>query len=183
MDHYTEIQVLADPEFKETTLMNAVFSKLHRALVKHKNLEIGLSFPNFGNTLGEKLRLHGSFSDLKCLMGESWLRGLKDHTVVTAINACPETKGFILTRRIQTKSSAERLQRRSIVKGWLTPAEAKERIAKTSSKKLRLPYVEITSSSTGQRFRLFIEQVPVTKPSPGKFSRYGLSLGATIPWF
>ena len=33
MNYYWEIRVLPDPEFKETVLMNALFAKLHRALV------------------------------------------------------------------------------------------------------------------------------------------------------
>ena len=45
MDHYVDIQVLPDPEFLETTLMNELFSKLHRALGKHGQGKIGVSFP------------------------------------------------------------------------------------------------------------------------------------------
>lgn len=33
MDHYLDIRVLPDPEFSAQTLLEALFAKLHRALV------------------------------------------------------------------------------------------------------------------------------------------------------
>ena len=35
MDHYLDIRLLPDPEFPAPLLMNALFTKLHRALVSH----------------------------------------------------------------------------------------------------------------------------------------------------
>ena len=69
-------------------------------------------------------------------------------------------------------------------KGWVTREEANLKIADEREKTLSLPYLRIKSQSTQQLFRLFIEHGPVVKkPITGKFSTYGLSSVATIPWF
>ncbi|CRI67085.1 conserved hypothetical protein [Thiocapsa sp. KS1] len=50
--------------------------------------------------------------------------------------------------------------------------------------RLSLPWIEVRSTSTGQHFRLFIDQkVRPGPPVPGRFSPYGLSATATLPWF
>jgi CRISPR-associated endonuclease Csy4 len=50
--------------------------------------------------------------------------------------------------------------------------------------RLSLPWLEVRSTSTGQRFRLFIDQeIRPGPPVPGRFSPYGLSARATVPWF
>ena len=78
MDHYIDITVLPDPEFPATTLMNALFAKLHRGLVDHGARDIGISFPDVVQSkraLGPRLRLHGSNSSLDRLMTISWMHG------------------------------------------------------------------------------------------------------------
>ena len=72
MDHYIDITLLPDPEFPVTTLMNALFSKLHRGLVDHGGRDIGVSFPDIAKnkrSLGKRMRLHGSKESLERLMG------------------------------------------------------------------------------------------------------------------
>lgn len=47
-----------------------------------------------------------------------------------------------------------------------------------------LPYVQLRSASTGQRFCLFLALGdPEPNPVLGSFNAYGLSNTATLPWF
>lgn len=184
MDHYLDIKVLPDPEFAETVLMSALFSKLHRALVDVGQGQIGVSFPQAGKTLGNLLRLHGAASALARLMAENWLKGLRDYTETTGVKAIPQTVQYRLVKRVQVKSNVERLRRRSVSKGWKTEAEAIETIPLSNEKRSSLPFVQIKSNSTGQNFRLFILQEQIQDVAiEGTFSDYGLSDQATIPHF
>ena len=80
MDAYLELQLLPDPEFPPAMLMNALFAKLHRALVSHGEGRIGISFPDVGSgQLGQRLRLHGQAGDLEQLMAGNCLQGMRDH--------------------------------------------------------------------------------------------------------
>lgn len=184
MDHYLDITVLPDPEFVESTLMNALFAKLHRALVDVGQGKIGISFPCVNKTLGNCLRLHGSALALDRLMAENWLKGLRDYTQASAVQQVPENTQHRAVKRVQVKSSVERLRRRSVSKGWLSAEEAIESIPLTSEKKSKLPFLQLKSISTGQLFKLFIQQEKVQNVAvEGSFSDYGLSNCATIPYF
>ncbi|MDD3353509.1 type I-F CRISPR-associated endoribonuclease Cas6/Csy4 [Zoogloea sp.] len=187
MDHYLEIRLLPDPEFPATTLMNALFSKLHRALVGLGTEQIGVSFPDVQGrprSLGERLRLHGSAAALLMLKHSGLLKGMRDHVQLDDPVPVPEVTRHRVVRRVQSHSSPERERRRLIARKGLTPTEAMERIPDGRAELLDLPFVVLTSSSTGQQFRLFIDHGPVIdEPQVGVFSTYGLSPTATIPWF
>ncbi|MEQ9862636.1 type I-F CRISPR-associated endoribonuclease Cas6/Csy4 [Pectobacterium cacticida] len=184
MDHYIDIRVLPDPEFTAPQLMNALFAKLHRALGQRAEGDIGISFPDVGKTLGACLRLHGTAAALSALEQTAWLKGLRDYTQVSACHPVPDGVKFRTVRRVQVKSSAERLRRRSVKKGWLTEAEAAARIPDAVEKRSALPFVQIKSLSNGQMFLVLIEHGPLQEtPVAGRFSSYGLSAQATIPWF
>lgn len=187
MDHYIDITVLPDPEFPATTLMNALFAKLHRGLVDHGRRDIGVSFPDVvqsKRTLGPRLRLHGNRASLDRLMVIGWTQGMRDHIAVTAIRAVPSEAVHRIVRRVQAKSSPDRLRRRLVARRSITPEAAQAAIPDSVARMLSLPYVEIASRTTGQRFKLFIEHLE-PKPSavPGKFGTYGLSANVTVPWF
>ncbi|MCX8957821.1 type I-F CRISPR-associated endoribonuclease Cas6/Csy4 [Erwinia psidii] len=186
MDHYIEIRILPDPdlELSEARLMAALFSKLHRALVSAGEGGIGVSFPGAATTPGDRIRLHGSRAALSRLEALSWRKGLTDYTDYSGILPVPETAQYRIVRRVQCQSSAERLRRRSVRKGWLSEEEAKVRIPYAKERLLSLPYLRLKSLSSSQTFLLFIEQGPlVAEPVPGRFSAYGLSSQATVPWF
>ena len=59
MDYFIDIVVQPDQDMHENALMNLLYSKLHRALVKLKSDFIGVSFPGIGLKPGKQLRLHG----------------------------------------------------------------------------------------------------------------------------
>jgi CRISPR-associated endonuclease Csy4 len=185
MEFYKEIKLLPDPEFKETLLMNILFSHLHVALADKGNGGVGISFPHFDKTLGNVMRLHGTSQALERIEKLRWLKGLDDFMKDSDILQVPGNCSYRVVRRAQTKSSVERLYRRSVKKGWLTEAEAVIEIQKKQDKKLKFPFVQVKSQSTSKQFLLFIvhEKIKDT-PQTGKFSAYGLSMTkATIPWF
>lgn len=184
MDYYAQITVLPDPEFSTTTLLNAIFSKLHRELVDINNQSIGVSFPQHHKTLGNCLRLHGSESDLQKLMAKPWLRGLLDYTCVTEVMAVPKETQHRIVRRVHIKTSVERLYRRSVRKGWLNEDEAQRKVLITPNVITRTPFLTLTSGSNKQRYTLFVEHGPaLSSPSRGTFNNFGLSLDATVPYF
>lgn len=184
MDHYIDIRLLPDPEFHENFLMNALFSKLHRTLVTVSQLDIGVSFPDAKKSLGDTLRLHAKKERLVGLMELPWLKGMSDHTLVGHINEVPEGCSYRVIKRIQTRSSAERLRRRAMKRHNVDYQVACERYPCTVEKQLHQPFIQVKSQSTGKAFRLFIDQSTVAEnPVPGQFSAYGLSSHATVPWF
>jgi CRISPR-associated endonuclease Csy4 len=184
MQHYIDIKILPDPEFNATTLINALFAKLHRGLVTINAKDIGVSFPRVDKTLGDKLRLHGTIESLEKLMRLNWLKGLTDYTDISETKAVPNDCRYRIVKRVHSKSNVERLYRRSVKKGWLTEEEAAERALERKNQYLTLPYIQLTSNSSKHKFRLFIEHGElIDTPQAGEFSSYGLSTSATIPWF
>jgi len=184
MDHYQDIRVLPDPEFTASVLMNAMFAKLHRALVDAGRGEIGVSFPTAGKTLGDCLRLHGAAEALHRLADQNWLKGLRDYTDSSEIRPVPANARHRVVRRFQVANSMERKRRRSIKNGKCSEAEAIAAIPDVPVEKSTLPFVVLTSHSNGHRFHLLIEQMLVqTHAVTGKFSDYGLSQLATVPYF
>ncbi len=190
MDNYLNITLLPDPEFTTTVLMSALFSKLHRGLVTVATGRIGISFPAVDKAscgLGERLRLHGSSEALSQLMALPWLSGMSDHVRLGSIRTVPDGVQHRVVRRVQAKSNPERLRRRMMRRKGVSAQEALAAIPGNAAERLDLPYVTLSSHSTGQRLRLFIEHGPLLDtPIAGPFSSYGLSHrapAATVPWF
>ena len=187
MDRYLELRVLPDPEFAPTAVLNALFAKLHRTLALRGTGTVGLSFPGFHNakpTLGDRLRLHGTSAALEPLDDFQWLDALRDHLHTIGPAPVPQVDGYRIVRRVQVKSSPERLRRRLIARRGIPEADAKQAIPDEAARRSPLPYLTVTSGSTAQTFRIFVQHGPlVPEPVGGRFSAYGLSPAATIPWF
>ena len=188
MDYYLDITLLPDPEFSQNHLMDALFAKLHRALVAAVCGDIGISFPQVreqGTGLGTVLRLHGRVAQLNEMMAANWLTGMRDHTALSGVLAVPPTcTSFRVVSRIQAKSSPARERRRLMRRKGLTEEQAVARIPDNCAEVLQLPYVQMHSQSSGERFLLFVRHGPVqAAPAEGMFSAYGLSPTGTIPWF
>jgi CRISPR-associated endonuclease Csy4 len=181
MNYYIDIRVLPDPEFSTATLMNAVYSKLHKALVSSGQNDIGVSFPDAAKSPGALLRLHSGKEILESLMGQNWLKGLRDYVNETAITLVPDQAAFVRVKRVQSKQSASRL-RRAVKRNSLKEDQADLILANRLP--LKRPYFRLQSGSTGQHFPLFIGQSkPQKKAIEGIYSAYGLSQTATVPWF
>ena len=186
MDHYLDLSVMPDPEFRETTLLGALVSKLHRRLVALEADDIGISLPDHERAppLGSRLRIHGTRERLAMLMQEEWLGGMWGQLVIAPLRPVPAEVLHRGVRRRQYKTNAERLRRRRMRRHGETYEEVRQRIPDTVARKVKTPFLTINSSSSGQRFSLFLEHEPVqNKPSPGVFNTYGLSRKATSPWF
>ncbi len=182
MNYYQQFTLLPDPEFVETVLMNALMSKLHRALHDIGNGEVGVSFPNANKTLGSMLRLHGTLEALTCLDNSTWYKGMRDHCEISSIDAVPEITQWRKVSRRQPKVTASKL-RRNIKLGRCSEVQAQTLWAESEDKYLKGPFTQLKSCSSGQVFRLYIEQSEHDSAVRGSFNRYGLSGEATIPWF
>lgn len=190
MDHYVDIHLQTDPEFPAHQLMSALYAKLHRALVAQASTSIGVSFPGFEDDggkapyLGTRLRLHGQQTGLSALLASGWLLGMRDHVALTPELPVPVAAQHRAVRRVQVKSSPERLRRRLMRRQDLDEEAARQRIPDALAKLAHLPFVQLRSTSTGQAFRLFIAHGPLQPGTiSGEFNAYGLSQGATVPWF
>lgn len=179
--YYVDLKISSASLINENTLMGEVFFRLHKALVEVGHGEIGVSFPAAKITLGNQLRLHGNQTSLTRLLSRNWLQKLEEYVSLSSLKEIPKNIDYYTVKRVQCKSSAERIRRRFVRKGWLTEKEAQEKAIK--EQKIDLPFIKVKSQSTGQEFRIFIEQKRNEKPVIGKFSGYGLSSTTTIPWF
>jgi CRISPR-associated endonuclease Csy4 len=151
MDAYIDIRLLPDPEFPATTLMNVLFSKLHRGLVQHGEGAIGVSFPDVKDgcrTLGNRLRLHGTIETLRSFQQRDWLVGMHDHTAASAPAAVPKNARHRIVRRVQAKSNPERERRRLMTRKGITTEQAMQAIPDSTAEKLHLPYLVLQSQST-----------------------------------
>lgn len=187
MSHYIDIHLRTDPEFPAHQLMAALYAKLHRALVQLQTNSIGVGFPDYATApaaLGSTMRLVGPALELSRLMENDWLNGMRDHTELTPAVAVPAHAEHRSLRRVQAKSSPERLRRRQMRRHGLTAEQAQERVPDTAAELLHLPFVVFASSSTGQNFPVFLKLGPVVpERQTGTFNAYGLSTTATTPWF
>lgn len=184
MQFYCEIKVLPDPEASEPILVNNLMSKFHRILVTLKMKNVGVSFPNHAKTLGDTVRFHSDEQSLSQLLESNWLKGLRDYCDVSSILPTPNKVQYCTVSRVQSKSAYNK-RKRSVTKGWLTESEAEIKIDDNQQKKLKLPFFQVSSSSTQQNnVKLFVIHSKLQAvPSPGEFNSYGLSKTTTVPWF
>jgi len=187
MDHYINIILRPDPEVNVQQLMSVLFEKIHHALVDLKSTKIGVSFPHAAANkahLGDCLRLHGNQNDLNVLLKARGLTSFRDHLNVTEPCLVPISAQHCIVKRVQVKSSPERLRKRLMRRHNIDLSQAIERIPDKIAQVTKLPYISFSSQSTGQTFRLFINQSkPQTEQIIGEFNTFGLSQLATVPWF
>ncbi|MBP6599632.1 MAG: type I-F CRISPR-associated endoribonuclease Cas6/Csy4 [Giesbergeria sp.] len=187
LSHYIELHLRLDPEVAPTHLLAALYTRLHRALAAQGTTSIAVSFPDYSaerHTLGERLRLHGSEADLQPWATGEWLGSVRDHVNATPLLPVPADTQHRTLRRVQVKSSPERLRRRLMKRHSLTQEQASERIPDSLARTTPLPYVQLASTSTAQQFRLFLALGAAQEAAQtGCFNAYGLSTTATIPWF
>ncbi|VEG92576.1 type I-F CRISPR-associated endoribonuclease Cas6/Csy4 [Legionella spiritensis] len=183
MDHYSDISILPDPEFPVSVLMNALYSKLHKALCDLRSTSIGVSFPKYNILLGNVLRIHGKKVVLQELQDLNWLGGMNGYCALSPVLSVPAHTKFRTISRKQTTMSQSKL-RRLIKRSSIMEDEIKQYKAKMFSKVLDNPYVELVSGSNAQKHRRYIEFGElVDQPIPGEFDQFGLSKTATVPWF
>ena len=187
MDSYLDIELWPDPETAPNQLLSALYTKVHLALAARRATGIAVCFPGHQlkpPSLGSRLRLLGGQSELHGFAGTEWLGGIRDHVRVHAVAAVPANAVPRAVRRVQAKSSPERLRRRLMKRHELDAAQAIERIPDSAAEFVSLPFVQLRSGSSAQPFRLFISVGPaLPAATSGVFNAYGLSQTASVPWF
>lgn len=184
MNHYIDITVLSDAELNQSFLLNAVYSKLHKALHGLGSHVLGISFPSAQKNLGSIIRLHGEQADLEAIQALNALARLSDYCSVSEITPVPSgIKGYRTVYRKQPTMSAAKL-RRLVKRSSLTEREEQDYNDAMSLKRLNDPYLELQSSSNGHKHRRYIAFGELQGQSvAGKFDTFGLSKTATVPWF
>lgn len=191
MSHYIDIHLRPGPEFPAQVLLNALYAKLHKALVQLRTQGIGVSFPKHCDRhLGDLLRLHGSAEDLAALQTQPWLGAMRELVQASPITPVPVTAQHRNVRRVQVQSSLERVKRRLVKRllmgkgGIANDSPCKAQVVQVQStrslhqdeaeqfvenavqdkaaNKTKAPFIAMQSSSTGgQHFRLFIRHGPL----------------------
>ena len=191
LTHYLDMRLRIDPELDPALARSALFTRLHLYLVRTGSNDIAVSFPetvrNAGGEarkLGAVLRLHGDANALTPLAQPAAWGGAASVATIGTVTALPEKVSHHRIRRVQVDSNPERLMRRAMKrKGW-TEAQARENYAQAKVVHTALPFITLTSGSTGHPFRLFLDVgVPLSESCEGAFNAYGVSAEATVPCF
>lgn len=178
---YLDVVVRPDEETRASVLLSGLFEQVHRELAARRLTSVGVSFPeaNEEGGLGTRLRLHGREDEIRPLGEMPWLVRALDYYRTTPVRSVPDEHAVRVVRRLQPNLSAAKV-RRLLARKSVTPERAKELLEGRGE--LTAPYVQIRSGSSGQRFKLFFEQVPVEGASRDwRFNAYGF--GAGVPWF
>ncbi len=183
MEHYIDIKILPDEEVPVYFVRNKIYIKFHKVLFDLKSTGIGVSFPCYKVMLGDVIRLHGTEAKLAELQSSDWLGGLKSYCEVSPIQAIPADVSYRNVSRIQANMTEAKL-RRLIKRGSISPEEAKGYKAKMFKQGMDNPYLELESTSNGNKHRRYINFGELSDmPCPGDFDSFGLSKTATVPWF
>ena len=189
---YQEITIKPQPEIPLYFLWEKVYQQIHLSLVEMQDekgtVTIGVSFPEYDACqfqLGCKLRLFAedeqTLEQMRC---EKWLNRLKDYVFISPIKSVPEKlAGYACFKHIKLKGNKEKLARRRAKRKGETLQQALSHFDDFEEQQSKLPYINMTSQTTGQHFRLFIEKQMMEAPQTGLYSCYGLSNTTTVPLF
>jgi len=192
MSYYQEISLLPNADINLYFIWQKLYQQIHLALVENKNADntsaIGVAFPEYNTDkyfLGTKLRLFAEdIQSLEQMQCEKWLNRLKDYVHVFPIKPVPgKLAGYACFRHIKLKGNKEKQARRRAKRKGETLEQALSHFENFEEPRSRLPYINMTSQTNGQRFRLFIEKQAMEQPQIGLFSCYGLSNTTTVPLF
>lgn len=196
MKYYLDITLLPNDDVGHYFLWGKLYQQLHLALVEHnqsKDGAMGISFPHYSTKppqLGLKLRLFApNESELARLNIAKWLSRFSDYCHISSIKEVPEHTQFALFSRKHCQTNPERLARRRAKRKGETFEQAMQHFAGFKDDSSTLPFITMESLSSdsadgnSNRFRLIIEQKILPEHQPGNFNCYGLSKGATVPWF
>lgn len=208
--YYQEITCLPDHEISVGFVMGKVMDALHLGLVNlaagSLQCPIGLSFPEYRDRvataddkepgddssqvprsppIGSKIRLFSrQEEDLQRLGLSGQLERFSDYVHWTSLRLLErKVSKYATYDRRQPKSSRERLVRRQMKRKGLSESEARELYATFEPRDPRLPYLNMRSHSTGQRFRLYVERQLAEEADAWCFSTYGLSRSSSVPEF
>jgi CRISPR-associated endonuclease Csy4 len=183
MDSYIDVRLKPDAELREAELSSKVFTKFHKALATLGTNQIGISFPLVNYKLGKLFRIHSERVLLIQLQSLNWLGPLSGYCEVSEILTVPEQVKYRIVSAKRGNLSTSKL-RRLVARGTIDKDGEKRYKIKMLSHGFDNAYLDLFSSSTGQVYRKFFEFGTVKDEAvQGTFDSYGLSKGATVPWF
>ena len=193
MKNYQEITFRSDTDINQYFLWKKIFQKVHLKFVDLQDdsgmISIGISFPEYKYNnkavcLGSKLRLFAPDEDiLKSFNTQKILNYFSDYIHCTGIREVPKKYDHAIYWRQQPKSSVLRIARRKAKREGLSYKEALEKLKDFDEHRIKAPYINVKSHSSGHQFRLFIIKKIMKSVSVGYFNCYGLSSKSTVPEF
>lgn len=192
MELYQETCLLPNADIGVYFLWQKLYQQIHLALAENKISDnasaIGVGFPEYAAaefSLGTKLRLFAADEQaLKQLNCGKWLARLNDYVRMEPIKPVPEKiAGYACFKHVKLRGNKEKLARRRVKRKGETLQQALAHFEGFEEQRSKLPYINTTSLTNSQRFRLFIEKQEKDQPKTGFFSCYGLSNIATVPLF
>lgn len=193
MNYYLEIKLLPDKEVALPFLRNKIYTKLHKAIYNLRARDIGISFPQEKNKLGCIIYIHSIKSRLEELQTKTWLGGLSGYCKISEILPVPDkVTGYQTFSRIRQTMTDAKLKKRVAYQKSIgvldTDSKEKDYIKQYKNKMfstgLDNPYLELQSTSTSEKYRLYISFGDLQKTATkGKFNHFGLSKITTVPVF
>lgn len=192
MKYYREISLLPNADIASYFIWQKLYQQIHLALAENKSAEevsaIGVAFPGYDAVkfaLGTKLRLFAENEQgLEQMQCEKWVNRLSDYVHVSSIKPVPEqVMGHACFKHFKLKGNKEKLARRRAKRKGETLQQALVSYSRYEEQQSKLPFINMTSLTNGQNFRLFIEKQAKEQPQTGSFSCYGLSNTTTVPLF
>lgn len=203
MKYYLDIILHPDNEVPANFLMGKVYTQLHLAFVENKNEKnqqpVGVVFPEYSDGkdndskdkkgLGKIIRLiFKSESDLENLNLSSKLESFSDYVTTGQTKNIPaDIQSFIRYKRVQPKISYAKLKRLLIRKLGESDQLYEELnkqwdLVKKDKKNIDLPFVELKSLSSNNRFKLFLFREYASDANyKGDFNLYGLNDKVALP--
>lgn len=192
MKYFIELTLLPNLEIPLHFIWQKLYQQIHLALAENKSGDkassIGVAFPGYDAvkfSLGTKLRLFAESEQLlEQMQCEKWLNRLSDYVHVSSIKPVPEkVTGHACFKHVKLNGNKEKLARRRAKRKGETLQEALAHFANYKEPQSKLPFINMTSQTNGQNFRLFIEKQAKEQSQTGSFSCYGLSNTTTVPLF
>jgi len=192
MKYYQEISLLPNAEINPYFIWQKLYQQIHLALAENKTAgntsAIGVAFTEYNadkHFLGTKLRLFSEDEkSLEQMNFEKWFNRLSDYVHLSSIKPVPKKlAGYACFKHIKLKGNKEKLARRRAKRKGETLQQALSHLGNFEEQRSKLPYINMTSLTNGQRFRLFIEKQATEQPQTGLYSCYGLSNTTTVPLF
>ncbi len=183
MEYYLDLKIVPDEEVPVYFIRNKIYTKLHKALFTLNATDIAVSFPSYTAKLGNVIRIHGNQNRLSELQAMNWSGSLSGYCEISEILPVPDNAKHRTISRKQSNMTQAKL-RRLIKRGSISTDEAKQYRAKMFSQSLDNPYLELESTSNGNKHRRYLEFGQLSDNAiVGEFDQFGLSKTATVPWF
>lgn len=203
MNYYIELTLIENGNTTLYKTWSKIFTQIHLAFVEQKDsnnqIVYGVSFPEYRfndqakiGFLGSKIRIFAPTKEaLEALNLNLWLVRLLDYVHIQSIKEVPtNVNQYAIYKRKQMKG-VNRVQKdrarfaQSYAKANnISLDEAMELYQNMSVRETHLPFIQMLSLTSDQRFKLFIEKQMISGNSSEKlFTTYGLSAGASVPEF